>query len=207
MKKVVNMKKVSNLCVIALVALMTFSGCKKDKDDDPSTTDAGVVINGVKCATRNVDAPKTFAATPESYGKFYQWNRATAWDATGAVTGWADSTPAGDSWTADICPNGWRVPTSAEQQTLLDATKVTNEWTTQNGVKGRLFTDKTTKANLFLPAAGYRSFSDGRLSSAGSIVSYWSSTTNANIGALYFDGADWGNTVRAYGLSVRCVAK
>ncbi|MDR0873068.1 MAG: hypothetical protein LBN27_06320, partial [Prevotellaceae bacterium] len=32
----------------------------------------GVLINGVVWAKYNVDAPGTFAATPESAGKFYQ---------------------------------------------------------------------------------------------------------------------------------------
>ena len=43
------------------------------------TTDTGVVINGVKWATRNVDIPGTFAANPEDAGMFYQWNRKIGW--------------------------------------------------------------------------------------------------------------------------------
>ena len=35
----------------------------------------GVVINGVRWATRNVDKPGTFAANPEDAGMLYQWNR------------------------------------------------------------------------------------------------------------------------------------
>jgi len=41
--------------------------------------DEGVVINGVKWATRNVDRPNTFAETPESAGMFYQWNDKIGW--------------------------------------------------------------------------------------------------------------------------------
>jgi hypothetical protein len=40
-----------------------------------ANTDLGVVINGVKWATRNVDAPGTFAESPQAAGMFYQWNR------------------------------------------------------------------------------------------------------------------------------------
>jgi len=41
--------------------------------NDPYT-DAGVIINGIKWATRNVDMPGTFAANPEDAGMFYQWD-------------------------------------------------------------------------------------------------------------------------------------
>jgi len=37
--------------------------------------ETGVVINGVKWATRNVDKPGTFVANPEDFGMLYQWNR------------------------------------------------------------------------------------------------------------------------------------
>ena len=41
---------------------------------DPLTHDAGVVINGITWATRNVDEPGKFAARPEDAGMYYQWN-------------------------------------------------------------------------------------------------------------------------------------
>ena len=46
-----------------------------------------VIINGVKWATCNVDAPGTFAAAPESAGMFYQWNRKIGWSATDPMGG------------------------------------------------------------------------------------------------------------------------
>ena len=88
-----------------------------------STALEGVEINGVRWATRNVDAPGTFAANPESEGMFFQWNR------------------------HDSCPPGWRVPTQAEIRSLSDAG---SSWTTRNGVYGRLF--GTAPNQLFLPA-------------------------------------------------------
>ena len=36
--------------------------------------EGGVLINGVCWATRNVDAPGTFAENPEDPGMMYQWN-------------------------------------------------------------------------------------------------------------------------------------
>ncbi|MDR0873642.1 MAG: fibrobacter succinogenes major paralogous domain-containing protein [Prevotellaceae bacterium] len=173
-----------------------------------ATHDKGVIINGVKWATRNVDAVGTFAATPESAGKFYQWNRKTAWAAEGeTVENWDSTYPEGTEWTAanDPSPAGWRVPTRKEQATLLDAAKVTKVWTTQNGVNGYKFTDKTTNNSLFLPAAGYRNDSDGTLSSAGSYGAYWSGTQDAL--GFYSGNADWNDYYHRDGFSVRAVAE
>jgi hypothetical protein len=42
---------------------------------DPETNDVGVVINGVKWATRNLAAHGKFAEKPEDYGALFQWGR------------------------------------------------------------------------------------------------------------------------------------
>ena len=221
--------KLLNFWLLLALGMSTavFNSC--DKKDDPSgsnntaTSDVGVVINGVKWATRNVDAFGTFAAKPEDAGMFYQWNRKTAWSATepdlgvaiGVAGGWDETLPAGDAWekSNDPCPTGWRLPTGEEQQKLLDTDKVTNEWTTQNGVTGRLFTDKSTGNQLFLPAAGDRDDSEGTLRSAGAYGLYWSSTaheshkTGAYCLGIIESGTDWGNGDRRFGFSVRAVAE
>jgi uncharacterized protein (TIGR02145 family) len=178
------------------------------------TTDPGVLINGVIWATRNLDAVGTFADTPEDYGKFYQWNRNVAWAATGAVTGWDNTNSAGSEWTEanDPSPEGWRVPTSEQLATLLDASKVTREWTTQNGITGRKFTDKTSGLSVFFPAAGYRTPSGGTLGSAGSYGSYWSSSQGGSDSAygLYFTSSNAycnSDGYRSSGFSVRAVAE
>jgi uncharacterized protein (TIGR02145 family) len=128
-----------------------------------STEDEGVVINGVKWATRNVDKPGTFAASPESAGMFYQWNRKMGWsnsepltDSDGG-TSWNLEDTEGKKWAKanDPSPAGWRVPSEKELNKLLDTDKVTEEWTTLNSLKGSKFTDKKTGASLFLPAAGF----------------------------------------------------
>ncbi|MDR0431173.1 MAG: hypothetical protein LBH58_11940, partial [Tannerellaceae bacterium] len=171
-----------------------------------------VTINGVHWATRNVDAPGTFAASPESAGRFYQWNRKKDWPATGSVSGWDTSTPSGTTWAAanDPSPAGWRVPTLSELQTLLDTDKVSHVWTTVNGVNGRRFTDKATGASIFLPAVGYRNRDNGTLNGAGR-GEYWSGTHYDSNYAyiLYFTsvGANASYTDREYGVSIRCVAK
>jgi uncharacterized protein (TIGR02145 family) len=198
---------------VAIITVTVANGSKMATCEvrvfDPSTIDPGVMINGVRWATRNLDAPGHFAATPEDYGKFYQWHRATAWDATGAITGWENTPPVIDSWTADITPAGWRLPTLAHLQTLLDNTNVTTELRVQGGITGRVFIDKTTNATLFLPAAGYRAYSGGTLTSGGGF--YWSSTANGNTRAYYlnFGGINAGlsSETGAFGFPIRCVAE
>jgi hypothetical protein len=147
---------------------------------DKSATPESVLINGVRWATCNVDQPGTFAGSPESPGMFYQWNRKKGWPATGSVTGWDNSLPTGDSWEKenDPSPTGYRVPTYDEIKTLLDTDKVSNEWTTVNGVNGRKFTDKKNGNSIFLPAVGYRDGSIGTLFRHGRDGHYWSSTAD-----------------------------
>ncbi|MDR1757331.1 MAG: Ig-like domain-containing protein [Culturomica sp.] len=173
---------------------------------------AGALINGVYWAGCNVDAPATFAATPESAGMFYQWNRKKGWPSTGSITDWDASTPSGDTWEAanDPCPSGWRVPTSDELDALLATDKVINVWTTLNSVYGRKFTDKISGNSIFLPAAGYRDYyGDGSLLNAGSFGDYWSTSPNDSFNAwglsfLSMD-ADRSSSSRSYGSSLRCV--
>lgn len=172
-----------------------------------------VTVNGVTWATCNVDAPGTFADSPESTGMFYQWNRTIGWSATDNITDWNRSSPVGSIWEKvnSPCPQGWRVPTIEELNTLLNTKKVEQEWTTQNGVNGRKFTDKVSGSFLFLPAAGYRDYSDGALLGVGNNGYYWSSVKVSEVRArsLDFGNADasMGSGNRIYGFSVRCVAE
>ena len=179
----------------------------------------GVWINGVDWATCNVNIPGTFAASPESFGMFYQWGRKIGWsendplvNSNGGTT-WDSNDDTGTSWTAanDPSPAGWRVPTIEEYQSLFDGTKVTLEWTIQNGVEGRKITDIATGANIFLPAAGWRDYMGGSLTYRGSYGYYWSSTVyNASDAyRMNFSNPAQGtnSTRKSYGFSVRCVAK
>ena len=157
-----------------------------------NTTDKGVVINGVTWATRNVDSPGTFAAKPESAGKFYQWNRKKAYSATTPAEGipikdWNITNPEGAEWEKenDPSPEGWRVPTRTEFESLLDKDKVRQEWNATK--KGITFTDIESGASIFLPAAGYRSGIDRLMpydKSYGKLIvtdanCYWSGTLKA----------------------------
>jgi uncharacterized protein (TIGR02145 family) len=199
--------------LLLLAAMLSTAGIMAQTD----TTDPGAVINGVKWATRNVDNPGTFAATPESAGKFYQWSIKIAWRADSVInnngeTSWRKSYQADNYWqkTSDPSPAGWRVPTIEEIKSLLDEEKVSNEWATQNGVNGRKFTDKATGASIFLPAAGLRN-TDSKLQDLGAGGAYWSSTQSSDNFAKFLLFLDQGVLLHdfhcAFGLSVRSVAE
>jgi uncharacterized protein (TIGR02145 family) len=175
-----------------------------------TTTVEGVVINGITWATHNVDASSTFAQHPESAGRFYQWNRKTAWDATEEnVSGWNNSNVSDDSWETenDPSPVGWRIPTLEELEKLLDSEKVSNEWTSINGVNGRKFTDKTTGNSIFLPAAGFRNFANGVLDGVNRFGGYWSSEPNSGYG-FHINNSNWWkwyNYHSTFGFNIRPV--
>jgi len=87
-----------------LIATLSLSAALFAQKADNSTFDEGVIINGIKWATRNVDKPGTFAAKPEDAGMFYQWNRRVGWSATDPMinsnggTDWDFAIPEGYRW-------------------------------------------------------------------------------------------------------------
>ena len=71
-------KYVIYLITVAFALSAVFTACKKDKEakDVPVTgEEKGVVINGVRWATRNLDVGGVFVAKPEDYGALFQWGR------------------------------------------------------------------------------------------------------------------------------------
>jgi uncharacterized protein (TIGR02145 family) len=147
--------------IIAITITLFFASCGAQRETASapppcpvSLHDDGVVINGVRWATRNVDIPGTFAELPTSEGKFYRPVRSRfsgprwqAWAASGFSINprsrlHVDS-PVGP------CPEGWRLPTDSEFRSLIDAG---SRAVSMNGVKGRLF--GTEPNQIFLPAAG-----------------------------------------------------
>jgi len=184
-----------------------------------SDNEEGVVINGVRWATRNVDAPGTFAKNPEDAGMFYQWGKNVGWSSTDPMinsnggTTWNSTGSTSFIWERanDPSPAGWRVPNNDEFQSLFNPNKVSQEKTIFNGVNGCKFTDITTGKSIFLPAAGLRTNNAGVMYYRGSYGQYWSNTTPSGDSAYYMlicsnnDGLAY--NYRAYGYTLRSVAE
>ena len=213
--------RVANGVVTAITAgdaTITAQAGSKTATCEVSIRERGVLINGVEWAKTNIDMPNTFAATPESYGMFYQWGRNIGWSENSPLvssngTAWNSTAYDGNTWTQenDPSPSGWRLPTLEDLQSLLDETKVASEWTTQNGVDGRKFTDIATGASIFLPAAGQRNYNYGSLNYRGNYGYYWSSRENSAPYAYYMNfystGQDTNPANKSFGSSIRCVAE
>ena len=224
--------------LILIASIAFFASCDNDNDSDDdypnyppienpgngnegigeptATTDPGVVINGIRWATRNVNAPGTFANNPEDAGMFFQWNRNRGWSTTNPLRhwanndwvagGWDNSTPTGVWWYAanDPCPLGWRVPSSVELTILRSQP---NTWTQRNGVNGKVFGSGNN--TLFLPAAGWRVANDVHEVGSGR---YWSNMSGHTVGRAWGLHFYSGMSVHdrshpASGFSVRCVAE
>ena len=169
--------------------------------------------NGIVSGAANFDANDQIVSTHAAYGKFIKQNNSPYnWRDPSISTLWNSGSEAAPVKTAnDPSPPGYRVPTDAEIQSLLNTTYVTNVWTTENGVAGRRFTDIATGNSIFLPAAGYRSDSDGTLSRVGTYGYYWSGTeyNASNAWTLGFSssGVSRSYNRKALGFSFRPVAE
>ena len=170
------MKKILFLSLVLLLGQTTYS-------QNNNTSDTGVVIDGIRWATRNVYTAGTFAEHPESYGGFFNWT------------------------SRNVCPEGWRVPTRAELHLLHQANSV---WTTRNGVNGRLFGNAPNQ--IFLPAVGDRdTIGMGRLNDTDNRGFYWSDSKGNTTLSWILQISNEGTRIkfghRARGFSIRCVAE
>ena len=211
-------KKIS-LILLTLALLFTSCGTRSSNNTQTTTLspthDYGVLINGIRWATRNVDAPGTFAQNPEDSGMLFQWGCKKAWNTIdSSVEGWDNFTMGwrgliGDWETEkDPCPTGWRVPTYEELVSLL---YVESEATVRNGINGRLF--GVAPNQIFLPTVGFRAghSRSGTLVNQNIFGYYWSSPLHREINArsLQFSYSRlWGVLLSAptNGYSVRCVS-
>jgi hypothetical protein len=112
-------KGVIFLVCIAMLGL-TVASCGGSSKSDP-----GVVINGVKWATRNTGADGKFVSSPEEVGY------------NGSFYSIPDS----------LFPKGWRLPTEKEFISLI---KKSDEMVEQNGMHGVLF--GTEPNTIFMPS-------------------------------------------------------
>lgn len=155
--------------------------------------------SGTLWATCNIGASK-----PEDYGNYYAWGETSTKSIYNLdtykyvndgscvkLTKYCNSSSHGNNGFTDNLAelqtgddpatanwgNGWHTPTKAQWDELLSNT--TNQWTTKNGVEGRLFTSKKNGQTLFLPAAGGYWGLD--LKRAGFNGYYWSRSLYAEI--------------------------
>ncbi|MCL2329399.1 MAG: gliding motility-associated C-terminal domain-containing protein [Bacteroidetes bacterium] len=197
--------------------LVDGKGCSTGTPDEN-----GVKINGIIWAKYNVDAPNTFAENPEDAGMFYQWNSKVGWSTTNPAIS-TDGSVWNDDWDWDwngnnaatwetannICPEGWRIPTPPEQESLVSAGST---WQTRNGKRGLLFGNGDN--TVFLPNCYFR-FGSNFLTSDSyyDATRYWSNTrTSPEDNTAHYIGLGILNQVHATNGSwmycaqpVRCV--
>ena len=195
--------------ILFLSALFIFGFASCSKDDDPSITDEGVVINNVRWATRNLDYPGTFAPYPHSAGRLYQWGTLDGvthhWPSIGEVTNWNNSDDR-VAWTFanDPCPTGWRVPTSHELGLLISAGSV---WRMYNDTYG--FFLGTEPNQIFLPITSHRGLSG--IHAVGGY--YWSRTPSSSpnrawsLRILHQQQIRLQSSTTVIGMNIRCVAR
>jgi len=183
-------------------------------------TFSGVRIDTICWAHTNVDAPYTFAAQPDMYTQFYQWNRTTPWPAEGnTVNGWNSIPNEDTTWIHNPCPAGWRLPERTEFVALYNAGSTwVAAYTKGNAMNGRFYGPNHATCSLpsnmagcvFLPAMGMRNGSNGESIYLNASGIYWSSTQYV-VNTGFYLGFDASSIYvnydidKAYALSVRCV--
>jgi len=177
-----------------------------------TTSFAQVMINGTCWATRNVDMPGTFVANPEDYGMLYQWGSNIGWSNTYPLTAsdgineWRELWETGNVWLQENnpCPNGWRLPTLQEFQSLISSG---GYWGNLNGINGYFFINAAP--HLFIPAAGH--CFGGSLGGVNNTCFLWSDTPYENIFAygvqILSSGLYYYPAFRFTAYSIRCVAE
>jgi|GEM_PF-3621460 len=140
--------------------------------------------NRIVWASYNLSSSGSFAANMEDYGGLFSWSAAQV-----------------------ACPQGWRLPTQQEFESLINDGSI---WTIRNGVAGRLFGNDNNA--VFLLAAGTPASGPfGTIDNVGESASYWSSTPDGNYGTwlLVFNSsnAHVSRNTRGGARHVRCVAE
>jgi uncharacterized protein (TIGR02145 family)/uncharacterized repeat protein (TIGR02543 family) len=136
-----------------------------------------------------------------------------------SISGWDSYDAPDDTWSdsyktdSDPCPIGFRVPTKAQWQGVLDNNTLSTvgTWSTMWDDHNNYSSARFFGSDLMLPAAGIRNGYGGALRDRGRSGSYWSSSQYSSSHAWYpyFGSGHVGTTngYRRIGRSVRCVAE
>lgn len=175
-----------------------------DKSDASYPYGSNLVEGPVMPSVGQVEDNKDkFYYNPESPD--YDWSQVGRDDMWNLGT---DSSPVKTNY--DPCPEGWRIPTKAEFDKLINNY---SSFITVGGQKGRYFSGDYTYLDtapmVFFPAAGRRDSNKGNQLSRDSQGTYWSSMSSystmarcLDFGSIYVRIHPY---ARAYGHSVRCV--
>ena len=182
------------------------------------TVSFGMVVGSLLWASVNVAAYQTFAARPDQYTQFYQWNRTQAWSATAAtVSNWGTTIITDAAWLVNPCPSGWRLSTQAEMTALINTGSAWADINTRgNAVAGRFFGPGNASCSLpnnmlgclFIPAGGDRNYTTGELEYTNYGYSWTSTQLNSNNGnylAFTSTSCNVSGNNKAYGMPIRCV--
>ena len=196
-------------------------------------------IGDLVWAKANVGEPDMFASSPDDPGLLYQYGSKVGWNRENPEQA-PEGMPLGDKsgpavWTEenDPCPEGWRVPTREEMESLVGASheSVTFGWveTSQSGflVNGAVLglensvaktaTKDNMNGGIFLPCSGNRNKTHGKYQNGHMATMTTATRTNANNWDSYkltitsdteyvlpCDNWGWDGTNAA--LPVRCIA-
>lgn len=197
----------------------------------------GTMINGLRWADRNVAAAGTFVEKESDTGHYYQWGINVSWNGSGTNwtssdgSAWDDSGKADATWdpTADPCPAGYRLPTTADFKKLWEPGWATAQdapvevyWMPSNEVSGAMFVDAASRKALFFPAAGSLAYFSAMnmflANGPGTNGMYWAGDTEAvgkgyrvAFNQMFGDnplaiGVDsWGSAATNNAYQIRCV--
>ena len=167
----------------------------------------------VKWATQNVGA-----SSPSDYGYHFAWGETrkkdnydweTCFDCLDIMGGsWGTykisgktsiSSTSGHDTARENWGGTWRMPTISEFNELCNKCDWT--WTSKGGHNGYLVTSKTNGKSIFLPAAGWRTYTDWN--DEGEDGCYWSSTLSSSNSSLALELTFWSSGVRGEWISSR----